>query len=126
MRSIITENSSMDNSQATEDQIIESILLQATSYALRLGRAVAYFSIAYLLIGSVPSPPDGYLAIAAAIGLLGIGMTTEKIARLAIIFLLFLALFPAEISKSTRLILKSYFDSKATTQATANTEAPKP
>lgn len=88
----------------TDEQVYD-LFIKAVGWVGRIVRGIAYFVIAFLLIriNSYGLPNATYLAI--AIGLLGSGSSSARIAQLSIAILLFMAVLPLNMIGAVKMAM---------------------
>jgi hypothetical protein len=95
----------MNSEEFFSDEQIYSLFTKGLGWPGRVVRAIAYFVIATLLIriNSYGLPNASYLAL--AIGLLGAGSSSARVAQLSIAILLFMDVLPLSVVAAVKVAM---------------------
>ncbi|NTI17596.1 hypothetical protein G6L94_19275 [Agrobacterium rhizogenes] len=86
------------------DQQIHDFFMKGLSWGVRVLRGVAYFGVALMLLRSNSYGLLNQTSVAIAIGILGAGSASARLAQTAIAVLLFMAILPIGIFGSLRAL----------------------
>ena len=94
----------MSTDEIFTDQQINDFFMKGLSWGLRVLRGVAYFGVALMLLRSNSYGLLNQTSVAIAIGILGAGSASARLAQAAIAVLLFMAILPIGILGSLRAL----------------------
>ena len=86
------------------DQQIHDFFMKGVSWSARVLRGIAYFGVAIMLLRGNSYGIMNQTSVAIAIGILGAGSASARLAQTAIVVLLFMAILPIGIFESLRAL----------------------